>query len=500
MPGSKTALGIDITDERISMALLRKSGDSIRLLKAAECPVPEGSVKNGNIEDPVALAKAIKTLKTRNRMYSNRCAMSLTANPVLAQILDLPKDVTGNIRQFINNEVKHYAVLPIKKAVLDFCKIKSSAALDNRRVLIVATDGQKISTFAEALYKKDISINAIEPSWMAYTRACFDKIISNKLNTNLLFATINKGVLTLSMFKDQKLDFVRIQPVELAEIESVTFLDWLAEQINAVIKFYEYGKSSQHNKWMVNIYTPERYDFLLQKQEVLQSSLIENVSVEIKTSETAYLDTPVVADNIKNKPSAAAIGLAMKLLIYRADDLNINLVPEQALLAKSREKKTLIIANFAASLLVIMILSILFFNTKIAKVKADAYKQNENLPSEDTKLMLDKQNVLDTKIEKLSGKLNNIMSIVKTDSVTNWGSILNEISIAIPKDTRLTSIRNTGSDLLLLGQSRNYDAIYLFVDSLNKSEYIKSAKIIETTNNSQSKGLVNYSIKCVLTQ
>ena len=46
---------------------------------------------------------------------------------------------------------------------------------------------------------------------MAYARACFDKKITKNSNTNLLFAMINKGALTMSLFKDQKLDFVRIQ-------------------------------------------------------------------------------------------------------------------------------------------------------------------------------------------------------------------------------------------------------------------------------------------------
>ncbi len=500
MPVSRTALGIDITEERISMVLLKKQGNSFRLLKAAECPVPENALKNGNIEDCAALAKAIKTLKIKNRISANKTAMSLVANPVLAQILDLPKDVTGNIRQFINNEVKHYAVLPIKKAILDFCKINSSAGQDNRRALIVATDGQKISTAVEALYKKGISIDAIEPAWMAYARACFEKKISKNPNTNLLLAMINKGVLTLSLFKDQKLDFVRIQPIERTEADSEKFLDCLAEQINAVMKFYEYGVSGQHNKWQVNIYIPEGADFIREKKESLKSGLAWKVSLEIHTLQNAYLDTPVAGNNIKNKPSAVAVGLAMKLLASTNDDLNINLVSSESILAKSREKKTLVIANIAAALIVIMILSIMFFNTKIAKVKADIYKSNENLPGDDTKFMLAEQTSLEKEIEQVSGKLEHITHAVNTDSVSEWGKILQDIGSAIPGNTRLSSIQGADSGILLNGQALTYDAIYLFVDSLKKCKNIESASVVSTTNNGQSNRLVNYSIRCVLTQ
>ncbi|MBN2590288.1 MAG: pilus assembly protein PilM [Sedimentisphaerales bacterium] len=500
MSGSKTVLGIDITGDRINMALLKKQGDKFKLLKVAEGPVPEGSIKKGNIENPTALAKAIKMLQIKNRIYANRTAISLVANPVLAQILDLPNDVTGNVRQFINNEVKHYAVLPIKKATLDFCKIKSSTAQGNRRALIIATDGQKISDMVKTLYQKGISIDVIEPSWMAYARACFDKKISKINNTNLLFAIINKDVLTLSLFKDQKLDFVRVQPIEQVETGSEMFMNWLAEQINAVMKFYEYGISKQYNKWQINVFTPESNILSNEKDNIFKSMLSDKITLSIHTPENAYLDTPIEVKNTKKKPSAVAIGLAMKLLILSNDDLNINLVPSEAVIAKSREHKTLVMANIAAALIVIVIISAMFFNTKIVNVKASSGRDSNEFSGENTQLMLIEKGQLDKNIKQMSEKINDIMSVIKTDSVYKWSEILSDIGSAIPKNNRLTSIGSNESGILLNGQALTYDAIYLFVDSLNKCKTIELATIVSTTNNAQSNRLVNYSIRCVLTQ
>ena len=88
---SHTALGIDVSDGRITLALLAKNKDGIRLLKAACAPVPDGAVKDGNIKDATALAKAIKKLKSKNRIKSHRTVFSLLANPTLMQILDCPE-------------------------------------------------------------------------------------------------------------------------------------------------------------------------------------------------------------------------------------------------------------------------------------------------------------------------------------------------------------------------------------------------------------------------
>ena len=498
--GSKTALGIDITQERISMAIVKKQGDGFKLLRTAEAPVPEGVIKNGNVENPVALAKAIKTLKIKNRMYANRTAMSLTANPVLAQILDLPKDITVNVRQFITNEVRHYAVLPIKKTTLDFCKIKSSGSSDNRRVLIVAADGQKISASVQALYKKGISIDVIEPEWMAYARACFQKKISKNLNSNLLFAVINKDALTLSLFRDRKLDFVRTQPFELEDTESEAFSGWLVEQINAVMKFYEYGNSKKYNKWHVTILIPHAQDNITEQKKKIESMLAGKVSLEIRTPETAYLDTPVMTEKIKNIPSAVAVGLAMKILVPANDDLNINLVPSESVQVKSREKRALIIANIAAVIVVMMILSVLFLNTEIAKVKGDTNRNTGDTSGENIKVMIEEQSRLEKEITELSDRLGNITDVIKTDSSVEWGPVLQDISSAIPKQARLTSIRSSESGILLSGQALSNSAVYLFVDSLNDCKSIKSASIVEARDSSQSNRLVNYSISCVLAE
>ncbi len=56
---TKTALGIDISNGRINLALLRKNSSGVELIKTAAGPVPEGAIKNGNVGDPAILARGI---------------------------------------------------------------------------------------------------------------------------------------------------------------------------------------------------------------------------------------------------------------------------------------------------------------------------------------------------------------------------------------------------------------------------------------------------------
>ena len=66
----KTVTGIDITQDRISIVVLTNDDKGPQLVKSDAVPVPEGAVKDGNIEDTRMLSKALRELKVRNRIWS----------------------------------------------------------------------------------------------------------------------------------------------------------------------------------------------------------------------------------------------------------------------------------------------------------------------------------------------------------------------------------------------------------------------------------------------
>ena len=338
---TKTALGIDISDGWINLVLLKKNEDGIKLLKTAAGQVPDGAIKNGNIVKPTVLAKAIKKLKAKNRIHNCPAAMSLVANPVLMQIMDIPKSVPSNIRQFVHDEVKHYAVLPIQNTTIDFCGLKSSGNAEHRRALVVATQGQNVTDVAKILNKERLNIKAIEPNSIAYVRACYAKKIAKRFDRNIVFAIVHDDILTLCLFKDHTLDFIRTKQLEADHREHENCFNWLTEEIDAIIQFYEFNVHHKCDKWEVTLLTNIRDRSLSREIESLENRL-DPTELEVKTPENAYLDTPVANAEHDGYPSAVAVGLAMKMLGVPGCGLNINFLPPEIAHAKSKEKQILI--------------------------------------------------------------------------------------------------------------------------------------------------------------
>ena len=488
-----TALGIDITNGMINMALLKSGKNSVKLLKAASAPVPEGVIKNGNIEDAAVFARAVKKLKTKSRIGSHPTAMSLVANPMLMQILEIPYEISGGVKQFVRDEVKHYAVLPRTNVALDYCGLKAFDKSGNRRALVVATDGQKITDAARAMNKKNLNIEHVEPASVAYIRACYAKKIARKFDSNLLFAITDDNTFTICLFRNQTLDFIRTKG-----IAGDDFYQGLAEEINAVIQFYELQLGEKCGNWEVTVVTDK--DAKLIGQHLLPGK-IHGVELKVVPKEDAYIDTPLGDKNYKKKPSAVAVGLAMKLLNLPDSGLNINLLPPEVAEVKSVVKQTMIVANVAAALFFLMMLGTGFLSMRVKEINADIAKKNPGPLFNEMKILVGRQTLLDKKIANLYSNLDSITTALAKGSVLRWGAMLDDIAIAIPKKVWITELESrNNSKISLQGKAVSYEAVHLFVEMLNNCKYIESATLAKTINDEKTYELIRYSIDCSLIQ
>jgi len=498
--GSKTALGIDISGGRISLALLKSDKSGVKLLKAVSGPVPEGAIRKGNIEEPAMLAKAIKELKARNKIIANRVALSLVANPVLMQILDLPKNVPSNIRQFVQGEVKHYAILPMNQVAIDFCMMKSPDKQGVRRVFVVATDSQKITGSAKALNEAGLNIDACEPAVVAYIRACYAKKINQKFDRNILFAIVYEGALTLCVFRSQTLDFVRTKPIEADLAKSDKYFEWLADEIYAVIRFYESDILDKRDNWDVTLVADVCADTIKEKAKLLWTNA-EGVQLEIKTLEDAYLDTPVAGTGGAEKPSAVAVGLAMKLLNVQQSGLGVNMLPPEAAEVRSIRKHTLITANTVAAILFLMIIGVIFYSMKTKKINEELAAKKQSLLQLNTQTLLNEKRTLDKRVTDITANLKTINDVVGTGSLMRWARLLEDIRLVVPKMVQITSLVCVdNSKMALEGRALSYDDVNLFVGMLNSCKLIKSASLVETKKDERSADMLKYSISCLLVQ
>lgn len=498
MLGNRTALGVDISNGEVNLALLGKGRKGIRLLKAARGPIPDGVVENGVIKDAAALAKCIKRLKAKARIHCGRMAVSFVASPMVMQVLDVPKEAIGNMRRFVQEQVKHYAALPIKKSLMDYCGIKSVGKRGRRRAFVVATDGRKIVKTAKALHRSGLRVSLVEPPVVSYIRACYQKRITAEFDRTLLYVTVHDGSVVFCAFRQGSLDFVRTRQVRSDALESREFRDWLAREAVAIMRFYELDDSAGAKAWAVTVLIAVEEGPAQKILECLKAKL-DGAEVRVVSHREAYIDTVVSEQKHKTEPSAVAIGLAMGLLDGHDSGLNVNLLPDEVRRAGSTERRILVSANAAALVLLVIILSVVLLTKRAASVNASVCSGQEMNAGRDVHLLGDEQKSLEAQIAELSTKTSDLDSVLDSGGSVRWAAVLGDIGSAIPKTVRITSLSYMGgSGVSIEGVAVSYEPVQLFVEMLGNCEHIESASLLENRTDNKQGGLIRYSITCSL--
>jgi len=547
---SKTALGIDIADKVINVALLKRNKNGVELIKTASGPVPEGALKNGNVEDPALLARAIRALVSRShiRVRLRQAAVSLAARPVLLQIMEMPKSVSGgqtSIGQFVHNEVKNCVALSGKRIALDFCGIGSGGRAGSERLLVVAADNRNVAQIVKTCNLARVNVEVIEPPVLAYARAFYAKKIAGKFDCKVLLAAISGGTLTLCVFKRQAVDFVRTRDIN-GQKEPSALCQRVASEIKAIIQFYDSAPDSDQGdqaegldrikpafggpaKWEITVIA-DRVQLPEDAEELLKAKLTES-SLQVRCPEDACHDTSVVRDPTSREPrdsarlgkgprlrggklapkrapalrepksgaSVAAIGLAMKLLGPDASNLRINLLPPEAAEVKAFKRHALITANVIAVVLFGMVIAIGGLMLMIEKTSENIVREKQGQSLQDTSALLMEERMLDKQIKQLSdgpGQLNEILSSHRDG---DWLGILSDLRSRVPKAVCIRDLKSSGnSKIFLEGLALSYESVHLFVNMLDQSQYVDSASLIEAEKDSKEGGLVRYAISCQL--
>jgi len=498
---AKTVLGIDISSTRISVVQLKYVVGKIRLLKAVDCPVPEGALVDGDIAEPELLVSSIKKLLARNKIKTRRAVVSLVGRDVLTQIIDLPEDLPGNMRQYVKGEIKHSVHLAGKELSYDFCGLGNNALRDAGRVLVTATSTEKVAVLVKAFVQAGIEPVAIEPATIACLRAVYDKNVAMKYDGNVLLAVAGETAITIAVFTATTLDFIRCINVSCHSQDPDKYARDCAREIGAVIQYYEIEAAEtagDSDKWDTIIAfdgTSTDADDLKDRLEKMMNS-----QVHICCKKRVYSDTLIEQNDSIEEASIVASGLAMKAFVGSESsfNININLVPPEAEDVRATKKFALVTANLSAVALLCVFLIAGVVRMKLNKIPQEAQAGTQEVSNSDIGHLLSRGHDISDKIVVLTEKKNRMSRVFEGSYFGDWSQLLEEIRKNIPTAMNITGLScRDGASLIIEGHTPSHQSAYLFAKLLTDAEGIESAAV-EQANKSDDGGDLEFSINCVL--
>ncbi len=493
----KTVTGIDIAEDRISIVVLTNGEKGPHLVKSDVMPMPEGAVKDGNIEDAKLLSKALRELKVRNRIWSKRAAVSLFAKPVVIQMIDMPKQVPSNMGQFVRNEVKHCVALPSGDVVIDFCGIGLSRRGGDKKILAVSAETEKLTRLVNVLSRAGFSVELVEPTILSYIRAIGSERTTFKAAFNVLLVILRQTTLTLCVLRNGVIDFVRTKEASRNLAKKTDLYSWLADETGEIQKYYSCEVADSPDKWEITVFTDSE-----QTTRPVEEFLRPKMTAEkfqVRTAEDAFMDTPVPVPADSQRPSPVAIGLAMKLISVKQDAVKLNLLPQRMMRIREIKRDVLVAANALAVLMLIMVVVVGGPAWLAEKISGTIAEKRLQISGGDTQEKLEQHRQLDERLKALAGRLNRIAQISVSHHDVNWVGVLYDIGKATPRSVRITSLScPNGTKIEIAGLALSNEAIYLFVESLEKIQNISSVALLKAEEQGTKRGLMTYQLSCEL--
>lgn len=495
MTGSKTSLGIDISESRICFVLLGQSLGKIRMIKSGVIATPDGAMRDGNVADPVLLAKGIKELLGKNGIRKPSAMLSLAVKPSLVRLIELGDEIPDNVDQFVQSEIKHNAAFAGKDTIHDFCGV-SSVAGSADRIFVSAADKEGILALLKATQLVGVDVIGIEPVIVAYLRAIYNKRIRKKYNSNVLITLVEKSTVTVCVFRKESLDFIRSIEIGNEVKEAGDYIERCKTEIDAVVQFYDIEVEGAEDKWELSVmFRDMDVDSEVVEKE-LQAKFGNNISV--RSDSTVYADTIVEANEDISSAPLTAVGLAMNPLKTAGPNIAIDLVPRETRNTKAVKKLLLLTANVAAVTLLLIFLISGVVARKFCNIQEAVEKTNNADMVVSIRRMLGKEKLIESQITRLDREKTVIDSISEEDpGIDFWPGILGDIGKSIPEKMYIIGIFSAGDhEITIEGKTLSGKAVYRFAAGLTESQFLESANVEKVNDNAQHKGVVDYIIRC----
>lgn len=224
---SKKGIGIEITSEKVNIVQLRRKGQSsYKLVSYGSVELPEGTVEEGRILDPVALGEIIRSLLSEKKIRAKKVATALPGRETVSRLIRLPAEIPDlELREMVlNQEASLYLPFPREDADVDYQKLGTSLdddGIERIEILMVATPKEVTDSYIQALEIAQLQVDIVEISSFALIRAMHNELSRfSTLAEAVAIVDIEYEATEITVTADGVPQFSRTFPIGTAQIQN----------------------------------------------------------------------------------------------------------------------------------------------------------------------------------------------------------------------------------------------------------------------------------------
>jgi type IV pilus assembly protein PilM len=140
---AKGRIGLDVGGTAVRAAEVVPGGDPPGLVRAAQVPLPPGTVQNGEVRDGAAVSQAIRELWQRGSFRGKQVTMGVGNQRVVVREVTVPSLPPKELRQSLPFQVQELIPIPVDDAVLDYDVLEELEEDGARMVRLLVVGAQR---------------------------------------------------------------------------------------------------------------------------------------------------------------------------------------------------------------------------------------------------------------------------------------------------------------------------------------------------------------------
>lgn len=207
----KKIVGIDIGSASVRAVEVRNPAKRPVIARAAEVPLPEGSVRRGEVLEIATVATAIRRLWVNGKFTTRDVILGMGGPRVLSRDVSVPRAPLAQIRESLPFHVQDLLPVPVAEALLDFYPISEGSSESGPVVhgLLVAAVKEAVTANVAAVTNAGLRPVAVDLIPFALVRGLLHEGESRGL---VAIVSIGANTTNIVLVQDGVPQFVRIVP------------------------------------------------------------------------------------------------------------------------------------------------------------------------------------------------------------------------------------------------------------------------------------------------
>ncbi|MBU6374453.1 MAG: type IV pilus assembly protein PilM [Bdellovibrionales bacterium] len=197
---AKSAIGLSIGSSSIKLVELKKSKENWKLLHFGMVALPQDSIVNREIVNPVAVTENLKTLLSQLKLQSKKVCISISGNSVILKRMQLEVPNMKELQEQVFWEAEQYLPFDVSEVVMDY-QLLSRGKDGNADVLLVAAKRSILDTYMACVEDAGLDPAIVDVDFFAIENA-FESNYTLAPGESALVVDIGATAMKMVILKD----------------------------------------------------------------------------------------------------------------------------------------------------------------------------------------------------------------------------------------------------------------------------------------------------------